>query len=431
MSNENPMGHLNANPVLATRIQTLSRRAALLVIAVGSLIIVGWLFNIAILKSLLPGLATMKFNTAAGFMLAGSGLLTLRRQPRLTLVAAFIVLLLGLLTLCQYLFGWNLGIDQLLMHDAAGVGQTLYPGRMSPVTALNFCLIGCSLLLTLRSRRTTLAQALALIAAFMGLLSLAGYLYSVQSLYQISLFSSMALHTALTFILVGLALLFANPERGLTATLIAENAGGLLARRLLPAALIIPLLVAWLQLKGQEAGFYDDKFGLAVFAVSNVLVFTLLVYWIARSLNRMDAERSRALEALRHAHEELEGRVQERAGELVQVNQVLEQEVIQRRQVEAVLQQERNLLRTLIDHVPDYIFSKDRAGRFLLSNLAQAQAAHVAAPSDLIGRTAAAFFLPEYLIQPDLDDQAVLQGESIIAQERPSVNGLGQPIWIS
>ncbi|MEO8398123.1 MAG: PAS domain-containing protein, partial [Chloroflexota bacterium] len=100
-------------------------------------------------------------------------------------------------------------------------------------------------------------------------------------------------------------------------------------------------------------------------------------------------------------------------------------------ELETTLSTERTMLRTLIDHVPDYIFIKDSEGRFLLSNLAQAQAAHVAVPSDLVGRTAAAFFPAEYLTQPDLDDQAVLQGASIIAQERRSVNVLGQPIWIS
>jgi PAS domain S-box-containing protein len=47
-----------------------------------------------------------------------------------------------------------------------------------------------------------------------------------------------------------------------------------------------------------------------------------------------------------------------------------------------------NLLRTLIDNVPDYIFAKDREGRFILSNVAHAQGAGVENPDELVGKLA-------------------------------------------
>ena len=99
-------------------------------------------------------------------------------------------------------------------------------------------------------------------------------------------------------------------------------------------------------------------------------------------------------------------------------------------ELEADLNAERNMLRTLIDNVPDYIFIKDRTRRYVLSNLAHARAAGVSAPADLIGKTAAAFFPPEYVNQHDADDEAVLGGESIIAQERQTVNQDGEHIWV-
>lgn len=57
------------------------------------------------------------------------------------------MLLLGALTLSQYLFGWNLDIDQMLAREPAGAFGTLAPGRMAPTSALDFVLVGLALLL--------------------------------------------------------------------------------------------------------------------------------------------------------------------------------------------------------------------------------------------------------------------------------------------
>jgi len=327
----------SANPQLSARVQAGSRLAAYTVIGVGSLVILGWLLDIASLKSVLPDLGTMKFNTALCFILSGVALMRLRAgPPRLVMVVSVLVALIGLLTLIEYLFDWNLGVDQWLVAEAASA-QIANPGRMSPVTALNFFLVGNSLLLLARSRWLILAQSLTLVPALTALLALEGYVFRVQALYQVSTFVSIALHTAVTFIVVCLTILFVYPERGLAAVLLSDRAGGLLARRLLPASIVVPLIFGWLGLKGQEAGFYDTNFGLALFALSNVVVFSNLVFWTARSLNRVDGERSQALEEQRQANEQLEERVQERTAELAQANHGLEREVAERKQAEQAI----------------------------------------------------------------------------------------------
>src|SRR5437899_699745 len=80
----------------------------------------GWALDIAPLKSVVPDAATMKANTALAFIglgLAVAVAVLQHRQPRfraIRLMFALAVTLLGLLTLAEYRFGWNLGIDQLL-----------------------------------------------------------------------------------------------------------------------------------------------------------------------------------------------------------------------------------------------------------------------------------------------------------------------------
>ena len=114
-----------------------------------------------------------------------------------------------------------------------------------------------------------------------------------------------------------------------------------------------------------------------------------------------------------------------------QLNLELERQIHEVNETQATLNHERNLMRTLIDNVPDYIFIKDHTRRYLLSNLAHARAAGVSAPDELIGKTAAAFFPSEYVLQHDADDETVLRGESILAQERQTVHEDGTHIWVS
>lgn len=90
---------------------------------------------------------------------------------------------------------------------------------------------------------------------------------------------------------------------------------------------------------------------------------------------------------------------------------------------------ERAILRTLIDNVPDYIFVKDSQRRFILTNLAHAKAAGVA-PQQLLNKTADEVFPPDLADKFDDDDRHVLNGESIIGEERQTVNPEGQPAWV-
>src|ERR1043165_1924784 len=142
---------------------TSSRMVAALVVTLGSAVLVGWLADIAALKSILPGLATMKPNTALAFIFAGIALWCLSksstfREPRARLgyASAVVVALIAFLTLAEYAFGQDFGIDQLLFRDPPGSIGVTHPGRMSIVTALSFMLTASGvLLLDVEGRRGT------------------------------------------------------------------------------------------------------------------------------------------------------------------------------------------------------------------------------------------------------------------------------------
>jgi PAS domain S-box-containing protein len=293
-----------SNPRLISSLKSFSQAASATAILVGCLVLVGWMLDIAILKRVLPGLVTMKANTALAFILAGVslGLLQKEQAPqwrrRIAKVCAFTAVLVGLLTLSEYLFGWDLGLDQLLFQESLEAVGTSHPGRMAPATALNFLVLGLALLLLDTRCSQWPVQFLTFTAAVVSLLALIGYVYGVQSLYGIGPYTQMALHTAVLFIVLSSGVLCVLPHRGLMAIVTNDSAGGIMAHRLLPAALAIPAVLGWLTLEGQRAGFYDAAFGTSLFVMSSIVIFAVLIWRNALSLDRMDRERKGA-EALK------------------------------------------------------------------------------------------------------------------------------------
>ena len=91
-------------------------------------------------------------------------------------------------------------------------------------------------------------------------------------------------------------------------------------------------------------------------------------------------------------------------------------EVSRRSQVAKGLDRERQLLRTLIDLLPDFIFVKDTQSRFLLVNQSLATA-YGRRPPELLGRTDADFLPPPIAARRLAAEQQVLAGESVSAWE--------------
>ena len=311
MGREHLRARGTAVPGLPARLGAFSALAGGVSVLVGSLVLLGWALDIGVLKRILPNLVAMNPVTAVTFALVGVSLCLLRpRRPSrrargLAAGLALVVCLVGLVKLVGITFGWENGIDSLLFPRSleAEAATTGIPNRMAPNTALNFFLIGAALLALDRPTRRGHwpAHWLASLSAATSTLALVGYLFGTEALYGVSAYIPMALHTAFTFMLVSLGVLCARPDRGFVALVVGDDAGGLIARRLLPAAVAIPLVLGWLRLEGQRAGLYGTGLGVALIAVASVVIFTALVWLSARSLRDADRERAEAEEKLREA----------------------------------------------------------------------------------------------------------------------------------
>ena len=292
---------------------------------VGVLVLIGWLLDVAVLKSLHPSLVSMKANTAIGFLFAGMALwlkchetgVLARPLRRLARILAGAVVLIGLFTLLQYISGTDLGIDQLLFREPAGAVGTLAPGRMAPATALCFVLVGCALIANVETDGGgAMLQYLAAVTVIPALASALGYLYGASNLYGIGYGTQMAVHTALAFLVIAAGMLCLRPDRGVIALVRSDDTGGVVARRLIPAGVVLPTGIGWLRAAGERAGLFETEFGVALVAITYMVAFLALTFWIVRALGRIDALRSQAEAEISALNASLEQRVRERTHQL-------------------------------------------------------------------------------------------------------------------
>jgi PAS domain S-box-containing protein len=299
------------NPRLVTALQSFAKGAGLAVSIAGALVLLGWALDLSMLTSISSDFVSMKPNAALGFVLAGGTLHVLstgvadRRLRFAALAAAFVVALIGLLTLSEYLYGWNLSIDRLVFSEATGALGTSAPARMAPTSAFCFFLLGVSLLVLDVRRCYPVAQLLTLLAALVSLTALIGYVYGVGSLYMGGSSTAMALHSSLCFLLLSSGILLTRQDHGLLAIVTSDAPGGMMARRLLPAAILIPLLLGWLTVLGEEAGFHGPAFGVFLVVIWSIVSFAALTWWNSGSLYRLDIERQRAEEELKKGQAQL------------------------------------------------------------------------------------------------------------------------------
>jgi diguanylate cyclase (GGDEF)-like protein len=325
-----------------TTLTSFSRCAAIVVAAIGIVVLAGWVLDIDALKSVVPSLVTMKANTACLLVALAVGLYLRTTPPATTpqqrIGPAFgiAVIAVACVTLAQDFLGTDFGIDQFLFSEDSPSPPAASPGRMAPMTAISFILLGLSLVLLDAATRSS--QWCALLALMLATLALTGYGLGVRALYQVMSFASMAIHTAAALGLLSLGLIATRPDEGFMKIIGSDTSGGLLARLLLPLIPLLLFVIGWLCLQGELRGYYDTRFGLALMVTVNSLVMIVLVWQIARVLYNVDLQRRQAQEQAAVANAGLERAVKDRTADLEAANLKLKIEIAERERAQEAVQ---------------------------------------------------------------------------------------------
>lgn len=283
----------------------------------GVIVLAGWIFHVQRLKGFIPGQVAVKANTAICFVLIGLSLwlavsgASKRISSMLPIVLSLTASLVGLLSLLECWKGWDLGIDQLLLKAGADdLPGSVRPGLMSPITAVDFFLLGIAIaLLKLETRwARVLRSVLPAVAAIASLLGVLDFVLEPQNTH-----THIAPLTALILLLISFAMLCARTDWGFGALLASSTVGGWLCRRLLPSAILIPVAIAWLRWQGQQVWLYSEWTGLAIMTVSAAGLLAGLTIWTAFVVDRAEAKREAAEESARAQRDRSEQELRESA----------------------------------------------------------------------------------------------------------------------
>jgi len=249
------------------------------------------MLDLPALRQVLPVVTSMKLNAAIAVVLLGVALRwsvgdepAIRAAARRRRVLALVVVALAGATLVECVFHVQLGIDELLRGDPTAARR---PGQMAPVTAACLVMLGAGLV----ALEAWWAEWLALLVALIAHLVLLGYLYGVDDVDALAAYGSVAAPTAIALYVLAIGALLARPRRGVMRFIASESPSGVLARRLSPAAVVVPAVLALLRQWGEGAGLYGTGFGRALLVASTSLVFLTLIWRTAAALARANEQR--------------------------------------------------------------------------------------------------------------------------------------------
>lgn len=326
-------------------------------IVLGLVVLLGWTAGAYSLTTVLPGVEPMRPNTALCFIASGLSLWLARSSDSaawrgvVSGTLGVLVTALGLLTLLEYLLGFTLpGIDDLLSWSGISILSATSSPRMAANTAAGFTLAGAALVLAGSSgrRNNLISQVLAISAGIIGALALVGYAYGVYQLTQLTALNhgvQMALHTAVAFTVLAVGILAARPDQGIMERITENSVGGVLLRSLLPVMVGLPLLLGWITVLLERSLANSGITDISMMAIVSAVALFVVVWNTSSSLDRLDAERRLAEEALR-------------------------KDMAERIRAQQELQQERNFVSAVLDTAGALVVVLDRQGRIVRFNRA-------------------------------------------------------------
>ncbi|MGW2741374.1 PAS domain S-box protein [Streptomyces sp. NPDC001450] len=315
--------------------RAVARGAALVAAVLGAAGLSGWILGIDVLRRGPGAGSTMNANTGVALLALGTSLFLVARArvtrwaSTVARAAAALAALIGGLTTVEYVTGAGLGVDELLFRDDTARMATEVPGRMAPNTASALLIGGAAALCASTSRIPAWAsQVPGLAVLALGMLRLYGVAYSVPELERFGAYKGMSPYTGLALVLLGIAAFLARPDGGPAGLLMNAGTTGALGRRLFATILVVPPLLGWLVLAGEDAGLFGTRLGTALLVSGHVVVFCAIIF-VALGVGRR----------IEVAHARAEWQVRQ-----------------------------NELLQAFMDHTPAVVFIKDLEGRFLAVN---------------------------------------------------------------
>jgi PAS domain S-box-containing protein len=274
---------------LLRRLDRISRLAYGLAALIAVLALCGWALHVPRLRDLGADFAPMAPAEAFGYLLLAMSFYASHgndyRSRRAAYSAAAVVAAIALFALAEGLSG-------------VGLGMRFGAAAMSPATCI--ILLALSVVTPLaRDARLFGVSVNGLAACAIGGAASFALLGASLRLLRFDIGAPLLDFSgpgAVAALLASFALAAGRPGPWLVETLSSRRPGAVITRWLLPPAILVPMTIGWMRLFAEREGLFSEAFGMSLFTVLMVATFSALVLWVARTLDRIAAQRAKAEE---------------------------------------------------------------------------------------------------------------------------------------
>lgn len=276
------------------KIERLSLYFSSFAIIIGLISILGWVLDISFLKAIIPNMIYIRFNAALGLFLCGlASLVYSLKKPRFSFLLKvgfpFVVLLISFLTLCEYIFDVNFGIDELFFKDLDK--SILKPGRMSFIAANLLVLTSIHMLIrNLSDRLVVLGRVLVPINLFICILSLLGYSYGAFGLINFFPYQTIAPQTVLALCFINISLLISDKTSPMVSPFLSEKSGGVFGRKLLLLSALTLVAIGYGTRKFTQLGQIDASIDGAIVVSLSLFLLSFYIWKSSVKLNLIDEQ---------------------------------------------------------------------------------------------------------------------------------------------
>ena len=261
-------------------LDSITRLCGLVVLALGLIELLGWLFNVPGLLTIIPSSQPMALISAFAFLCLGASVVSHRGRSVAYLMTRAVVLCIGVATALSHACPIDCFIGHLLGPFRSSFSRAHFPLEMSFISSLNFSFLGAIGIsdVAFKGKGGIMArQAMLVLLGFFTLLSAIGILYSITLLRSFGFEKDISIVSAVCFCLLYLAEIFQRPQEGMMVSLLNPSESGKVVRRILVFVFIIPIAVGGIVAMGNNAGFLDSMQSILLTVIVTLLSLSMLV----------------------------------------------------------------------------------------------------------------------------------------------------------
>lgn len=294
------------NKFLQTRLKTWSSYMIYTVLLITTATLTAWILNIERFKHVFSITGIPDLLSSLLFLLSGIAFLLITKPNRRLRIAGYniaaVIMIIGFLSALSIYSAWNIKPDYFLFENILKGKSNYISERMTMGSAINFFITGL-FLLTIHvqtSGEKVPAHLGVIFTLFAAWFSITGYLYKVNPFYGVFTYTPMPILSAVCFFLISLSAFFAYPDKGIMKLVTGVSSGSVVARRLIPAAIIIPTILGLLKMYGQWVNLVTDELGISIFVLSIIVIFLGIIWYNSVLLNIRENEKKAVEEVLRY-----------------------------------------------------------------------------------------------------------------------------------